>query len=123
MQLYVDDLIALLRGPKGHRDMMIAGLLYTLNAFSIQVSLKKGERGPKVGWIGASLELAKDEQQEAEIQVGIQKKMLEEIVSKIRGWKGRGMIPIKELKSLSGKFSWVAVEHPVLNIYYYCISG
>ena len=114
LQLYVDDLIALLRGPKAHRDMLLSGLLYTLNAFGIQVSLKKGERGSKVGWIGASLELVVEEQQEACIHVGIQRKMLDEIVAKIRGWKNQGMIPIKDLRSLSGKLSWVAGAVPRL---------
>ena len=114
MQLYVDDLIALLRGPRNHRNMMLAGLLYTLHAFGIQVALKKGERGPKVGWIGASLELSTGEDGEATIHVGIQRKMLDEIVTKIRSWKTQGMIPIRELRSLSGKLSWVAGAIPRL---------
>ncbi len=57
LQIYVDDLIVALQGSNLHRNVILAGLLYTMAAMGVQVSLGKGETGSRVTWIGAELEL------------------------------------------------------------------
>ena len=66
-QIYMDDIILVLRGPAGHRNRVLAIVLYVLQMLGVQIALEKGERGQRVRWIGTTLEL----QQEG-LMIGIQ---------------------------------------------------
>ena len=59
-QMYVDDLLLLLRGSRAHRESILAMVIYTLVAFGVQLSLDKGERGTRCTWIGTTFELRGD---------------------------------------------------------------
>ena len=109
-QVYVDDLLMLIRGTEDERHSMVSLLLYTLRALGVQVSLRKGERGEQLKWIGVTinLEWTSDPQCKKRIVYAIPKTMILEIKETLESWQGRGMIGIRELRTLTGKLSWVA---------------
>ena len=102
-QIYMDDIILVLRGPLRHRNHILAMVLYVLQTMGVQIALEKGERGSRVKWIGTTLEL-----REKELMIGIQSKMLEEIEAELKKWPSMGMIPIREVRRITGKLSWIA---------------
>ncbi len=105
LQLYVDDALVVLQGPKRLRDEALGLLLYTAAAFGVQVAFHKGERGLRTVWIGVQFELDLAKKM---LLLAIPKKMVEEIEKAVKDWKKRGMIPLKELRSITGKVSWLA---------------
>eukprot|EP00435_Cladocopium_sp_Y103_P032890 s2894_g8.t1 len=102
-QIYVDDLLLMVSGNRSGREHLLAMHIYTLSALGMMLSLHKGERGRHVVWIGTTIELSVDE-----VRFGVPKKMCEEILSALVTWPSRGMIPLKELRSTTGKLSWIA---------------
>ncbi len=114
-QVYIDDILGVLAGPIEHRQKLLAMVLYTLGAFGINVSLKKGERGRRIKWIGVT-------DYPTKLVLGISQKMVDELKSPLENAKGRGMIGIKILRSLVGKLSWMAGVIPrmrwVVNVGY-----
>ena len=103
--LYVDDALVIMQGPKRLRDEALGLLLYTAAAFGVQIAFHKGERGLRTVWIGIhfGLDLA-----EKMLLLAIPRKMVDEIKKAVNEWKGKGMIPLKELRSVTGKVSWLA---------------
>eukprot|EP00435_Cladocopium_sp_Y103_P057196 s804_g19.t1 len=102
-QVYIDDIALVLRGSTELRNLQLSNVLYLLAAFGVQVSMKKGERGRRVVWIGTTFEI-----QEHEVVLGTPKKLIDEIKSTMGAWAGRGMIPTKDLRSFLGKLVWVS---------------
>ena len=102
-QIYMDDIILVLRGPRKHRNHVLAMVLYILRILGVQIALEKGERGSRVKWIGTTLEL-----QQAELMIGIQAKMLEEIEAEVKKWPQMGMVPLRDVRKITGKLSWIA---------------
>ena len=117
-QIYMDDLLIILRGPKFHRDLLISMILHVLEIFGVQVAHEKGERGTRVSWIGTTLEI-KDLKT---LVIGIQEKMIQELQNTMAEWPSKGMLPVKELRKVTGKLSWVAGILPrlkwIVNIFY-----
>ena len=105
LQLYVDDALLVMQGPKRLRDEALGLLLYTAAAFGVQIAFHKGERGLRTVWIGIHFEL---DLAEKTLLLAIPKKMVDEIKKAMGEWKGKGMIPLKELRSITGKVSWLA---------------
>ena len=102
-QIYMDDIILLLRGTRRHRNHVLAMVLYMLECLGVQIALEKGERGTRVRWIGTTLEI-----QETELTIGIQNKMVEEITAELQSWSSMGMVPLRDLRKITGKLSWIA---------------
>ena len=102
-QIYVDDYLLMTKGTKKHREKLLAMVLHTLLAFGMMISLGKGERGTRLTWIGASIELTSNE-----VKFGVPVKMCDEVLEKITAWPGKGMMSLKELRSVTGKLSWMA---------------
>ena len=102
-QIYVDDLLLMVTGNKRNRHNILSVNLYTLSALGMMLSLGKGERGRHVVWIGTTIELGRDE-----VRFGVPKKMCDEILEALSHWPKKGMIPLKELRTTTGKLSWVA---------------
>lgn len=69
------------------------------------MAFHKGERGLRTTWIGIQFELSPEEQA---LFLTIPKKMIEEIKAAMGEWKTKGMIALKELRSITGKVSWLA---------------
>ena len=105
LQLYVDDALVVLQGPKRVRDEALGLLLYTAAAFGVQIAFHKGERGLRTVWIGIQFELDLAEKM---LLLAIPRKMVDEIQQAVVQWKKKGMIPLKELRSITGKVSWLA---------------
>ena len=110
MQVYIDDILGILAGPRAQRCKLLSMVLYTLGAFGVRVSLKKGEQGPRIKWIGVTFEINYPEN----VTLGIPQKMVEEISTVLENVQSRGMIGFKELRSLTGRLSWVAGTLPRL---------
>ena len=102
-QMYVDDLLLLLRGDKRHRETVLAMVIYTLVAFGVQLSLDKGERGIRCTWIGTTFELHADK-----LLLGTPPKLLAEVQEKLAEWSKAGMLSVKDMRSVAGKLSWMA---------------
>ena len=109
-QVYVDDLLLLARGTQEERWSMVSLLLYTLRALGVQVSLRKGERGEQIKWIGVviNLDWENTPKGEKKLVYAIPKNMICEIKETLESWEGKGMIGLRELRTLTGKLSWVA---------------
>lgn len=110
VQVYIDDILGILAGPRAQRSKLLSMVLYTLGAFGVRVSLKKGEQGPRIKWIGVAFEINYPEN----VTLGIPQKMVEEISTVLENVQSRGMIGFKELRSLTGRLSWVAGTLPRL---------
>ena len=64
---------------------------------------RKGERGKRVVWIVTEFELFPDK-----VVLGTPRKMVEDICDTLKAWDGKGMIPVKDLRTFLGKLAWVA---------------
>ena len=87
----------------------MARILYTLAAFGVQISLKKGERGRRVQWIGCTIDVPPPDPSTPDaVALSISPQMVDSILEILQQWDGKGMAPLKDLKSVTGKLSWVA---------------
>lgn len=102
-QIYVDDVLLLATGTREHRERLLSLVLYTLGAMGMMLSLDKGERGTRLTWIGATIELRDDV-----VEFGIPEKMVKEVLEEITEWPKRGMVSCKSLRSTTGKLSWIS---------------
>ena len=105
LQLYMDDPIFMLQGPPSKRRENLALLLYSAGAMGVQLAFKKGSRGLVLTWIGVKLEV---DLAEEVLVVGINKKMIDEVKVTLTSWEGKGMLSLKEVRSTTGKLSWIA---------------
>ena len=104
LQVYVDDVLRVAAGPSGLRYKLVSMILYALSALGIRVSLKKGEQGPRLKWIGVTFEINFPEN----VTLGVPQKMLEEVHVVLETISKRGMVGFKELRSVTGRLSWIA---------------
>ena len=102
-QIYMDDLLYAVKGPVRHREKLISLMIYTLRAMGVQLSLGKGERGTRIQWIGALIEL-----RENTLTLGIPAKMAREVLDTLVEWKSKGMVSAREWQALTGRLSWMA---------------
>ena len=107
LQCYMDDPLLIIMGDQRTRDSVVSRLLYTARIFGVNLAYEKGERGSKVCWIGVTIEV---NQEGEEIIVGIPQKLIDEITQKLTSWSG--MVSLRELKSTTGKLSWLAGTLP-----------
>ena len=105
LQIYMDDPLFVLVGPKTRRRALIAVILYTASAMGINVAYHKGNRGLRLTWIGIQMEVNVT----MEIfTLSIPEKMAAELGEKIRAWKNKGMVGFRELRATTGRLSWIA---------------
>ena len=107
LQLYMDDPLFAIIGPKGSRRGVLAMLLYTAAAMGIQLAFRNGERGLRICWIGVQLEIVANR---ALLLLTVPEKVVNELLAKMKEWKGKGkgMIAFQDLRASTGKLSWVA---------------
>ena len=103
LQCYMDDPLFVLQGTKEERNSKIALLLYTSWAMGINLAYPKGERGTRLVWIGMTIEV---DIVSKSILLGVPEKLVQEVQSRMDKWKG--MISLRELRSTTGKLSWLA---------------
>ena len=93
LQVYMDDPFFILVGPRSQRKAVLSMLLYTAVAMGISLAFHKGERGLlRLTWIGIQMEL----------NVTHEEKMAAKLRDKVRSWKGKGMVGLRDL-------SWVGI--------------
>ena len=71
----------------------------------MNVAYGKGERGLRVTWIEVVFEL--DLAHEV-FKLTVSQKMIQELLTKLKSWGGVGMIGLRELRSTTGRLSWMA---------------
>eukprot|EP00435_Cladocopium_sp_Y103_P030488 s2244_g7.t1 len=108
LQIYVDDVLTLINGTDEEKANLIALSLYTMRALGVQIALGKGERGQQVQWIGVKMLLQwTPNPTEGSITYSAPKKMIDEVLETLKGWMTRGMVSHRELRSTTGRLSWI----------------
>eukprot|EP00435_Cladocopium_sp_Y103_P027802 s143_g6.t2 len=102
-QVYLDDALWMLQGEVSERHSHLALVLNTAAALGFKVALAKGERGPHVQWIGVRFALV-----EESIILTVPERYVRDLVDKLKAWENKGMAPIKELRQVAGKASWMS---------------
>jgi hypothetical protein len=102
-QTYLDDGLWILQGTLVERNSVLSMILTTLFALGLKVSLKKGLRSTQVQWVGVRFTLTEDS-----IILSLPDKLLEELIQTLQSWDKAGMAPIKELRQVAGRASWVS---------------
>ena len=105
LQVYMDDPLFCFMGPKARRAQHLAMILYTISALGINLAWRKGKRGVMATWIGVQFEI---KLAESVIVLTLPMKVMNELKGMLEGWTSRGMIPLKELRSTTGRLSWVS---------------
>ena len=102
-QTYLDDGLWVLQGSLKKRNSILAMILTTLFALGLKVSLHKGMRSAQVQWVGVRFTLTEDS-----IVLGLPDKLLKDFIEVLKAWENKGMAPIKELRQVAGRTSWVS---------------
>lgn len=101
-QIYLDDTIWALQGELRDRTSSLAFVLNTVAALGGRVSLGKGARSQQVIWVGVQLTLIDPDN----LVVGLPVKFIKELMAILQSWC-KGYAPLKELRSVAGKLSWM----------------
>ena len=71
--------------------------------------MKKGEGGRRVQWIGCTIDVPPpDPSMPDAVALSISPQMVDSILEILQQWDGKGMASLKDLKSVTGKLSWLA---------------
>ena len=105
LQVYMDDPLMAMQGPLGVRNKHLALLLYTSAVMGINIAYHKGSRGKLATWIGIKFEV---DLTEGYLKLAVPEKMAGEVATALKSWEGRGMVAVKDLRSITGKASWIA---------------
>ena len=105
LQVYMDDPLMALQGPLAIRNRHLALLLYTSAALGINIAYHKGARGRVATWIGIKFEV---DVAQKHICLAVPEKMANEVVTTLKMWEGKGMVAVKDLRSLAGKVAWLS---------------
>eukprot|EP00435_Cladocopium_sp_Y103_P071373 s1543_g37.t1 len=108
LQVYADAILIAALRDKASRESQLSMLLHTAAAFSVQVNLKKGERGRRVTHRGPGVELGEPEV----IILSVPQQMIDEVSVTLRSWVRAGMSTVKELRSTTGRLSRVGGALP-----------
>eukprot|EP00435_Cladocopium_sp_Y103_P029227 s2680_g7.t1 len=98
--------------------MVVGFVLYTMSALGFSVSIKKGERGANVTWMGIEFRLLPDN----ELLLTLPEKFISDLQQRIREWENKGMGATKDLRVVCGKLSWLSGVLPrtrwMLRVFY-----
>ena len=103
-QTYLDDSLWYFQGPLVVRNKAISLILHTMAALGLKVAFSKGHRSSHVQWIGVTFKLVNDEK----VIMGLPEKFLGDTINMLKDWANRGYVPVRELRSMAGRMSWVA---------------
>ena len=116
-QTYLDDSFWMLQGELQERNSNLALLLTTAAVLGLKTALGKGERGPQVQWIGVRFALV-DEY----IILTLPEKYTKDLIESLKAWSKKGLAPLRELRQVAGKTSWMAGILPrtrwVVSVFY-----
>eukprot|EP00435_Cladocopium_sp_Y103_P055471 s826_g18.t1 len=103
-QLYMDDPLWILQGPRWRRMENLSLILYMCGALGVRLQFRKGFRGSDAIWIGTKIELKLAEEV---VVLSIPLKMMNEVRSILESWSRKGMVPLRDVRSVAGKLSWI----------------
>jgi len=103
-QVYMDDPLWMLQGPRWRRRENLALILYMCGALGVNLQFRKGFRGTDAVWIGTRMEVKMAEEV---VILSIPPKMMNEVKSILEGWNNRGMVPLREVRAVTGKLAWI----------------
>eukprot|EP00435_Cladocopium_sp_Y103_P021609 s565_g5.t1 len=103
-QLYMDDPLWMLQGPRWRRMENLSLILYMCGALGVRLQFRKGFRGSDAVWIGTKIELKLAEEV---VVLSIPPKMMNEVRSILESWNKKGMVPLRDVRSVTGKLSWI----------------
>ena len=103
-QVYLDDSLWAFVGDLQTRNSNLALVLYTLLALKVKVAMHKGERAAHITWVGVRFSMPDNDT----LVVGLPENYLEETKVALESWGGKGMAPLKELRSMAGRTAWLA---------------
>ena len=103
-QLYMDDPLWMLQGPRWRRRENLALILYMCGALGVKLQFRKGFRGTDAVWIGVRMELKLAEDV---VILSIPPKMMNEVKAVLESWHNKGMVPLREVRAVTGKLSWI----------------
>ena len=110
VQVYMYSMLAVLRGPKFHRDHLVSMIWHTLEAFGVQIAQMACERGDRVTWMGVTLEIESLEL----LNIFTPQAWPEELFESMADWHGRKQVPATEIIQAAGKLCVMASTHPRL---------
>ena len=102
-QVYLDDSFWCMQGTLARRNHLLGFILHTMSALGIEVSVRKGERGDRVVWAGVEFRLI----ERGTVLLTLPEKFILSVEEVLKGWT-RGMAPLKELRTVTGKISWLS---------------
>ena len=98
-------------------NLVLSMLLTTTAALGFKVSIKKRARSAQLAWVGVSLTLTEDH-----LMMGLPDAYTRDLVNILKSSEGRGTAPIRELRQVAGKASWLSGILPrarwVVSIFY-----
>ena len=101
LQIYIDDPLLLLRGPKEIRDLNIASVLLLWAAMGGQLSWQKASRGNPATWIGASIRwLGRS------VEITVPAATMKDLAAEIDEALGKPVVPLQTLRKLGGRNGW-----------------
>ena len=102
-QTYLDDSLWFMQGPLRERNRCLGLILFTMEAIGLKVAYNKSHRASTVQWIGVTFSIINRD----EVILGLPSKFLEETLATLKSWSSKGYVPLKDLRSLAGRLSWV----------------
>ena len=116
-QIYLDDSLWLIQGTLQRRNEVLAFVLYTMGALGFNLSINKGERGARVTWSGVEFHLGDNH-----VLLTLPEKFINDLQGKLEAWEAKGMAPLKDLRAICGKLSWLSGVLPrtrwMLRVFY-----
>ena len=116
-QIYLDDSLWLIQGTLQRRNEVLAFILYTMGALGFNLSINKGERGARVTWSGVEFHLGDNH-----VLLTLPEKFINDLQERVGAWEAKGMAPLKDLRAICGKLSWLSGVLPrtrwMLRVFY-----
>ena len=103
LQLFVDDPIASIRGTPEARNWVIAVIIMTWRILGFPLSFHKGQRGPKVVWIGATLQVSC-----WSVIAGIKDSIVRDLAAQTQELLKHNVVSCKDVQSFAGRGNHVA---------------
>ena len=100
LHVYVDDPLAIVRGPANIRNRCIAIIIITWRALGFGLAYSKSMRGQKVVWIGHQIDISAEA-----VAITIKDSRTQEMEEMTLKLEKQNVTPFKELRSYTGKAS------------------
>ena len=103
LQTFVDDPIGSVTGSERQRNYIVAAIVLVWMALGFPLAFKKGQRGPEIVWIGATLRVTS-----SGVEASIRKSILDELRVQVSDILKSNVVSRKVLRSFAGRCNHVA---------------